>query len=873
MNTLIWLTVSGSALTCLLLGLRFLTGKRMPAALYYYAWLLVLIRFCLPLPGFLPAAGGAPAEAAPVYETAARGAAPVMPLADAERVDELNAPVRQTAEIAAGKTASPSSERRKLSISLGDAALIVWAIGSALAFAVRLSAYIKLKRKLAGALLRPGRSLSRLYAGIPGRKPRLYLSKAITSPLSLGVFKPMIVLPNAARGREETEYILMHELIHFRRADALYKLTAMLVLSTQWFNPLACIARREIDRACELSCDAALLKRLSPARRRAYGQALLRAAEAALPLKGALTSFSASKETLKRRLRQIMNYRPGRNRLAAAILFPLILALCVFFGPMSSPNAAADDAIRTVTVSDVDELLQAIAPDTHIVLLPGDYDLSAASNYALESGSGYYSWSQLYDWDESGEHLSGAELRLHDLSNLTISGAGRESTRLLAVPRFANVLSISGCDNVRIEGLTVGHTVMPGECSGGVIRLEACTNVIIDACGLFGCGTVGVQASDCTHLSVTDSAIYECSVSAVDIFSCRDVQVRGCDIHSLTAFGMPATALFTGREGDGFTVSGNRIHDNASVYMMQTEGVTNARFLSNRVEENAFTVAFACTGYPVTVAGCEFDESISGSLESRPGSLAPVSPRGGALGPEQLMNMAYEDVQPETGNQTVEPSAAGGADLPAGAEIRVRDVQGLLNALGPRRVVVLEDGLYDLAGVPDRETEYCTLRAGELTVHGVTGLTLKSAREAPDDVLLFSSATGSAALRFTDCYDLDFIGITFGPREGEGQGTALVFEGCWEMSLFDCRAQNTVSGIRLENSGTFRVNGLELSGFKRHAFESVYADGLTFINCRAHDTASPAISFVASGDKLWNGSPIDGGGEFDVTADGKLKAH
>ena len=297
---------------------------------------------------------------------------------------------------------------------------------------------------------------------------------------------------------------------------------------------------------------------------------------------------------------------------------------------------------------------------------------------------------------------------------------------------------------------------------------------------------------------------------------------------------------------------------NVSIYMMQTEGETNARVLSNRVEENAFIVAFACTGYPVTVAGCEFDESISGSLESRPGSLAPVSPRGGALGPEQLMNMAYEDVTPETLDQTVAPDAAGIADLPAGAEIRVRDVQGLLNALGSRRVVVLEDGLYDLAAVPDRETGSYTLHAGELTVHGVTGLTLKSVREAADDVFLFSSATGSAALRFTDCYDLDFIGITFGPREGEGQGTALVFEGCWEMSLFDCRAQNTVSGIRLENSGTFRVNGLELSGFKGHAFESVYADGLTFINCRAHNTASPVISFVASGDKLWNGEAVNG---------------
>ena len=57
MTTLLTLTLSGSALALLLLALRYLLLKRMPSTVYYYAWLLVLLRFVLPLPGFVPVPG------------------------------------------------------------------------------------------------------------------------------------------------------------------------------------------------------------------------------------------------------------------------------------------------------------------------------------------------------------------------------------------------------------------------------------------------------------------------------------------------------------------------------------------------------------------------------------------------------------------------------------------------------------------------------------------------------------------------------------------------------------------------------------------------------------------------------------------------
>ena len=150
------------------------------------------------------------------------------------------------------------------------------------------------------------------------------------------------------------------------------------------------------------------------------------------------------------------------------------------------------------------------------------------------------------------------------------------------MPRFANVLYLENCRNVTLEGLLIGHTQMPGECSGGVVRLIACEDVAINACGLFGCGTIGVQALDCARVAITDSRIYECSVAAVDTFSCRDVSVSSCEIDSIQASGVPAAALFSAQQGDGFTVYNCRIRDNYAVHLCRMEKITNVMFLSNR---------------------------------------------------------------------------------------------------------------------------------------------------------------------------------------------------------------------------------------------------------------------------------------------------
>ncbi len=872
MKTLMWLTLGGSALSLVLLFTRKLLGKRLPAMVYYYAWLLVLIRFCLPVPGFIPETGVKAAVPQTIYD--ARPSAytaetePVLPLGfrEVETVPEVHLP--KAAESSADE--APASAGARFS-GAEAAVLVIWAAGSIGLAAWRIWAYLGFRRKLRKGLRGPEADVTEIYSRIPGRKPKLYESETVPGPLTLGVLSPVIVLPHLEAGKADLKQILAHELMHYRRMDALYKLIAMLALSTQWFNPIAFIALKEIGFACELSCDALLLRRMNGRQKRAYGDILLRTAENMLP--GAAAPFYSPKRTLKNRLERIMDHKEKRNRVAAAFLLPILALAFLAAGPAAGRAGAAPDT-RTVRVATVDELLTAIAPDTVIELAPGDYDLSTALDYGNETEGGWYSWLRAIDWNEGQAVFAWAELQLRNVNNLTIRASGAGETRILAVPRFANVLYLENCRNVTLEGLLIGHTQMPGECSGGVVRLIACEDVAINACGLFGCGTIGVQALDCARVAITDSRIYECSVAAVDTFSCRDVSVSGCEIDSIQASGVPAAALFSAQQGDGFTVYNCRIRDNYAVHLCRMEKITNVMFLSNRVGMNIFSgPAFLCTVYPARVAGCAFDGNAPGEGWFSGDTASPIGLSGAKLDESRLEGMSYEDIPPETALQAIRDAYAasdGTEELPAGGEIHVNDIEGLIRAIGPKRTVVLADGEYDvLKAKAPLKTDWCSLGADGLVIRDAEGLTLRSESGAPLTVNIFSSA-GTDVMRFESCAGLNLIGLGFGKENTGREGTALSFEQSYEIELLDCLVRNVKSGIRINLCATIRLSRLEWSSCSGTAFEAQYTDGISFVNCLARDTASPAIRFSGAADKTWNGEAFTGDGTFDIGPDGRL---
>ena len=761
--------------------------------------------------------------------------------------------------------------------------LSVWAIGAALSLGLTVLAYLRFTIRLRHELHRPDRFTRELYASIPGRKSALFRSDAIRTPLMFGVFSPKIVVPEREYDEELLLNILRHELMHYRRYDTLYKWVAVAILSAHWFNPLSWFIRKELNRACELSCDEMLLRSMTRGEKQSYGNTLLSmAATSALPAGVVATTFATEKRNLKERLVQIMNYKKSGARMLAAVLALVLLAGCgLAAGPAASAGEASaapasDDAIR---VTNVDELLAAIAPNTVIELAAGVYDLSAASNYGTDTHSSYYSWNGVYSNDEVA-----AELVIHNVDGLTLRGAGLEETTIAAVPRYANVIKFTGCHNLTVANLTAGHTTEPGFCSGGVLRLESCTDTSITGCGLYGCGTIGVDANDTNGLRITGCDIYECSYGAVNLHTCRDVQIENCNVHHHgTREGQgAAVSIFSAYYSDGVVINSNSIFENATQYLLQLTYTKNAAFLSNGVHDNRFESAvFEFAQYGATVDGCSFTDN--GTIRNWVYSSGVYANdiTGKLLDASDFEAMKLREIDPNLA--FVPASVPSAAEVRPGGSVTVSTMDELLAAIGPDRTIVLDGELFDLSTASNYGSvggEYYfwnqSYDGPELVIKNVSGLSIRAKSNDPKVTTLAAIPRYANVLNFENCDDIVLIGFTAGHTKEPGScsGGVLYFRNCNNvrtdgMRLYGCG----ILGIQASNCTTMSILRTEIYECSQGAGQFFQTDGIIFTDCDVHDVPSPAFRFTECGDKTWNGEPLSGlNGMYDVNADGTLSA-
>ena len=184
-------------------------------------------------------------------------------------------------------------------------------------------------------------------------------------------------------------------------------------------------------------------------------------------------------------------------------------------------RAIGSSGLWEVHVSNVDELLAAIAPDTVIYLEEGEYDLTTASCYG-SCGGQYYRWQQEYD---------GPCLVISGVTTLFITGPGADSCRIVTDPRYADVLRFDDCYDLHLSGFTAGHTQGASSCMGSVLHFNGGASIHVEDCGLFGCGILGIEAHAVEGIEVKNCEIYECSFGAVQLSLCVDGIFQKNDIH------------------------------------------------------------------------------------------------------------------------------------------------------------------------------------------------------------------------------------------------------------------------------------------------------------------------------------------------------
>ena len=95
------------------------------------------------------------------------------------------------------------------------------------------------------------------------RRVRVLESADAPMPLTWGILRPVVLLPEGARqwppARLRT--VLLHELAHVERLDLLAQAIAQAACCFYWFHPLAWMAARQLRKERERACDDAVLSR------------------------------------------------------------------------------------------------------------------------------------------------------------------------------------------------------------------------------------------------------------------------------------------------------------------------------------------------------------------------------------------------------------------------------------------------------------------------------------------------------------------------------------------------------------------------------------------------------------------------------------
>jgi len=192
--------------------------------------------------------------------------------------------------------------------------------------------------------------------GITQETP-IYISPSISTPFLSGIIKPRIILPNIEFHTEELQCVFLHELTHWKRYDVWLKYLMLLINAIHWFNPLVYMARREIDRFCELSCDEFVVKSMNNQERRRYCELMLNVlwnvADQRVKL---FSTFSDKRKHLERRVSMILKNETSKCKIwirtfSVVMTLALVLVGTVTTYAASSQKETVKEQTRTAAAT------------------------------------------------------------------------------------------------------------------------------------------------------------------------------------------------------------------------------------------------------------------------------------------------------------------------------------------------------------------------------------------------------------------------------------------------------------------------------------------------------------------------------------------
>ena len=338
----------GTALTLLLTAIKPITRKFLSSKWHYYLWLIVLVAMIVPF-RFTEQVSQQPNENISIYS-----------------------PIQESFHGEFNEMVGESNDNQMGIIDFlklfADAQMqtiaMIWIAGACLMFLSKLLSYglfmVEL-RKNTEVISCP--ELKRFT-------DKNIITRAgdkFSSPLMVGVFRPILLLPKVSMTEEQLNNVLSHEMIHYRRKDILYKWFVCLVKCIHWFNPAIYYVSKQIDIECELSCDAAVVKNMTDEEQTRYIDTIITLLAAGNRKQVTITTGMVSdKKTLQRRFTMIKNKikMSKKTVIIVAVLTLAIVGCTVFASGVLNGNLIDEPEDEIVQQTSKEPKLEKIETET-----------------------------------------------------------------------------------------------------------------------------------------------------------------------------------------------------------------------------------------------------------------------------------------------------------------------------------------------------------------------------------------------------------------------------------------------------------------------------------------------------------------------------
>lgn len=307
----------------LLMTLTPFLNKRYAAKWKYLIWIFLALRLLVPYSGMNgPSVAGTPSQinmqAVPESERQSADAPTDITVSARRIIVEIPAQMTTPITVQTGKS--------DIGVSILELMAFIWMLGDLILVSTHLISYFHYKREV----LKRGNRIEDVHIlkQIFELKRELQLRRSIQaieyckaeSPMIIGFFRPLLILPQEQYSPEELYFIVKHELVHLKRGDVYIKLLFVTANAVHWFNPLIWMMRKEANIDIELSCDERVTQGADYGVRKAYTETLLSMLHKRCARRTALsTQFYGGTRIMKKRFIHILTKHARKNGISILI--------------------------------------------------------------------------------------------------------------------------------------------------------------------------------------------------------------------------------------------------------------------------------------------------------------------------------------------------------------------------------------------------------------------------------------------------------------------------------------------------------------------------------------------------------------------------